>query len=119
MNSWTSYEARQNAKKVFWEKLRSPEHQGPGKLRERCLRSSQAARLEFARCGEFYLEEQQRPERDRELAPIPLDTEFRVFPEDVAARDKLVVLVLRETAAGDEPSDPEQIWQCTYFPYLS
>jgi hypothetical protein len=119
MNSWNSYEARQNAKMAFRDKLNQPENQGPGGLRERCIRHPQVARVEFARVGGFYLEEQLRPEQDRGLVPIPLDTEFRVFPEEIPAREKLVVLVLRENTTGDEPSDPAQIWQCTYNPYVS
>jgi hypothetical protein len=119
MNSWTSYEARQNAKKAFWQMLNDPANQGPGSLRERCIKSPQVARAEFARAGGFYLEEQPRPEHDRQLDPIPRDTEFRIFPEDIAPREKLVVLVLREDLSGDEPTDPEQIWQCSYVPYLS
>ena len=119
MNSWNSYEARQKAKRAFWEMLNKSENQGAGSLRERCINDPQTARAEFARCGEFYLEEQDRPEQDRDLAPIPRDTEFRVFPEDLRAREKLVVLVLREDLSGAESSDPEQIWQCTYYPYVS
>jgi hypothetical protein len=119
MNSWQSYEARQKAKQAFWEKLNKPENRGPGGLRERCINHPQIARVEFARCGEFYLAEHDRPERDRGLAPIPVDTEFRVFPEDLRAREKLVVLVLREDPSGSEPTDPQQIWHCTYYPYVS
>lgn len=115
MKSWSDRKARQEAKRAFWSKLNEP---GNETLRQRCLKHPAFARAQFAQCGEFYLEEQGRSREHAELDPIPLDVEFRVFEEDVASREKMVVLVLRkDLTETNEPGDPEQIWQCTWWPY--
>ena len=115
MNKWTDHEARKRAKEAFRAELAKPESQGPDGLRERCLKYPAFARQTFARLGEFYLEED-RPADDSTPA-IPLDTEFRVFPPDEEARNKMVVLVLNPGGPVTDETDIEQIWQCTYFPY--
>jgi hypothetical protein len=119
MKDWSSRKDRLDGRQAFWDKLSEPSSMVPGGLREQCINSSAVARTTFAQYGEFYLEGQTQPDEDKDLAPIPADTDFRVFPEDIAARDKLVVLILRDKTQPPpkETPDPYGIWACSYTPY--
>jgi len=114
MRNWNSRKDRQKAREIFRDALRAPENAA---VQEDCVNSSELARENFARICEFYLEESKPSDADANIAPIPKDVEFRVFPEDVAKREKMVVLVVRDPAAQPEKTDSKQIWMCTYFPY--
>lgn len=119
MRDWSSRKDRQDGRQAFWDKLSEPASMVPGGLREQCINDSAVARTSFAQYGEFYLQGQTQPDQDKDLVPIPAEAEFRVFPEDIAARDKLVVLILRDQAQPppNETKDPYGIWVCSYYPY--
>lgn len=119
MKDWNSRADRRDGMAAFWDKVSEPASTAPGGLRDQCINSSAVARATFAQYGEFYLAGQTQPNEDKDLAPIPADTEFRVFPEDIAAREKLVVLILRDKTQPppNETSDPYGVWTCSYNPY--
>lgn len=89
--------------------------------RDRCRTDNAYARECFAR-NWFYLEE--NPDRDKTLNPIPKDTEFRVYNDgDKKARSKLVTIVLPPDneaipLLSRSTNPPEDVWKCTWFPYL-
>ena len=114
MRDWNSRADRQTAKEIFWKELIKPENYD---IRNDCISSSKHARQKFAELGEFYLEENKPQDADPNLASIPKDVEFRVFPEEVEARENMVLLVLRSPDAQHEAEDPDRVWMCTYFPY--
>jgi hypothetical protein len=112
MNDWNDRSAKRAAKTKFWTELKKPENK---QLRAQCVQDPATARATFAKFGEFYLEENLPP--GSQNVPIPRDTEFRVFEDDLPSRDKMVTLVLRDNLTGQEPYDSQQIWQCSWFPY--
>ncbi len=112
-SDWNSRADRRAAKKKFWDELLRNKD-----LADKCINDSDEARRTFAQLGDFYLEEAMPANADPSKAPIGKDVEFRVFPKDVAARDKLVVLVLRTPGEQFEPPDPDGVWACTYDPYV-
>jgi hypothetical protein len=119
---WNKPTDRRTGKKRFWDKLSLPENMKPGGLREQCIKFPYIARQTFAKAGDpqagdFILQEDVDPSNPPPVAAIPMEVEFRVFDPDIPSREKMVVLVLRQAGSKAETPDPDQVWQCTYFPY--
>ena len=119
MNNWDDGNARRQATRAFCAYLHKPEN---AQVREKCKNDPAFARALFAQQGDFRLEEEFAPDEANGIAPIPKQTEFRVFEAtDMFPRDGLVNLVLppADKLLPEDPAkiDISEVYRCTWDPW--
>jgi len=118
INNWDNGDARRQATRAFCAYLHRPENKS---AREKCKSDPAFARNLFAQLGGFCLEEELAPDECNPIAPIPKETEFRVFEAtDMFPRDKMVTLVLPppDKPLGETAKiDIGDIYKCTWDPW--
>jgi hypothetical protein len=115
INNWDDADARKQATRAFCAYLHRPEN---AQAREKCKGDPAFARNLFAQQGGFCLEEELTPDEANPIAPIPKQTEFRVFEStDMFPRDRLVTLVLPpadKVLPETAKIDTGEIYRCTW-----
>src|SRR3981081_2021807 len=92
INNWDNAAPGKQATHAFCAYLHRPEN---AQAREKCKGDPAFARNLFAQQGGFCLEEELTADEANPIAPIPKQTEFRVFEStDMFPRDRLVTLFL-------------------------
>jgi hypothetical protein len=121
IRSWDVDSDRMNAREEFLRRLGSPDND---QERKDCIASGPHARTKFAEWGLFYIEGEAAPSNFPIFDPnwgktkIPSTTVFSVYEnrKQRPERDQKVVLILPVT--GTKPETMDQVWRCTYTPYM-
>lgn len=119
IRSWHNDNHRMAGRAIFLSKVEPPSPE-----RQKCIDSGDYAKTKFAEWGLFYIEGQEAPADFPIFDPtwgktkIPSTTVFSVYEnrKHRPKRDEQVVLILPIT--GTRPETMDQVWRCTYTPYL-